>query len=186
MTDARFEMRAFGFERAVVPPLERLEDASPVMRSVVDLILDSIREEFQAEGWKTPSGGFQPWKETHPFGSKEPAAQILGGTGGRIFRAWEEAARRAQIGPRSVALEVNEPWAAAHRGGSGSRASSAQVTEIPVTPALRGFVRAQFDLNLAHDREFLELPARPHATRNPELVQKIADAFRSYVVEGKT
>jgi len=68
-----------------------------------------VKEQFER-------GGDPAWTPTHPLGEWQPAPTVLGGTGGRVYRAWAQAP--AEKGPREVRLRLDDKVALAHHRGA--------------------------------------------------------------------
>lgn len=169
--------------------------AGPLGRSVIRAQRRSVAREFAGGFWATPRGGRVRWKKAKPFGSRKPSAQTLGGTSGRYARAWAGGAGGGErITSRTATIINTLPGAAAHRGGSGFRASGSLVTLIrPRKGGKRGRSAMGWKLGLefgawiseARLRMGLRLPSRPHATDNPQLKLEIARATQRYLAAGK-
>lgn len=152
---------------------------------VRDAMRGSIREEFAGAYWKSPSGARVPWKATQPFGSR-PAGPTLGGTDGGLFRAWMGGPggyeRRTAT---AVTLGVSRPNAAVHRGGTGTSVNPRRRTKVRAKaigarglPSMFWLLGLRFRVWIRPEKlltQGVEIPARPHATRNPNLEERLAD-----------
>lgn len=147
-----------------------------------------IREEFDREFWRPPSGPPRPWERTKAFGNRPPPAKTLHRRGA-LRRAWlgRGAGAIEVYGQRSVTVGVAGsiiPYAAVHRGGPGRvRAADARRPfRIRVTRRMRGYLAAALGVYLRRTTTHIEIPRRPHASINPELTTRINAIWSAWAV----
>lgn len=134
----------------------------------------SVAQEFAAGGHSTPEGGFRPWAQNVPFGTRELSNPPLGGASGFLARAWAggEFGFQEQSASR-VAIGIDHPAAPVHRGGEQAQEEISE--QRPTDPQLT-FLRAQYGVRVGRST-VLRTPSRPHATRNPDLEKAVAAIF---------
>lgn len=165
--EGRFQKRS-PVLRLVQDHLHRASDLTPAMSAAVDIVEDSIREEFEGRFWKTPSGGTQGWaprkdKKSHPLLRLTGALfdAWMGGSGSVRFarkHSFLVGVDGASI-PDSKSRDRPTDWPAVHRGGSGRN--------VQTSPVHKG------------------IKPRPHATHSPELDARIRDAITGFILTGK-
>jgi hypothetical protein len=179
-----------------VPGLERAKKAlaagftGTTGAEVIALMRASVAAEFRRGAWSKPDGSSAAWRPVGAFGTRPAGLAPLGGESGRLARAWAGAGThdvtgfnyltttRAVIGVRSAA-----PWPIIHRGGNSF--VSQGVTNIKAkTAGGRAMANALYRkykvwISPAYLASHgVNVPARPHATRNPALQAKILDLLR--------
>lgn len=130
---------------------------------------ESVAEEFSRGGHKTPEGGFDEWETTKPFGDRPIPDTPLGGAGGQIAQSWLD--HPPEIGPDRIAIFSDHVAVQFHRGGE-----EADIEEFTynLTAKATNFLRWAFAVHLPEDEGTeITLPARPHATANPDLEEKL-------------
>lgn len=158
---------------------ERLSDPRELNVANLAVWRSAIREEFSRGGWLRPQGGFQSWAPTKPFGSRQPPVKTLVRSG-RLRRAWlgegpggfERLTERGfEFGIRSATI----PYAPVHRPPEPSATAFGQVTKIFVRRRQRTFLGLEYGVWLKRSTRFLRVPARPHATANPAVTNKMVE-----------
>ncbi|MEM1181173.1 MAG: hypothetical protein AAGM22_22715 [Acidobacteriota bacterium] len=152
-------------------------------RQGVKAMRKSVASEFAGRYWHTPQGRKIPWAPSKPFG-RRPAGSPLGGPGGSLAQAWAGSAGGFEVmGPERLAIGVDMPFAALHRGGAGTSADLRE-TRIKAKrigaqgkPAMHWRLGMEFGVWISPAKlltEGLSIPSRPHATSNPELADALA------------
>lgn len=153
-------------------------------QQVIAAMRRSVAREFELGGWFAPRGGFRRWapNATGPaggaaFGSRRAPSVPLGGASGRIARAWAGGpggfVRQTE---NRILLGVRAPWAAVHRGGTGAEISDSRSTTIRGTMSMWWYLGLHYGVWMNRERLLahgIKIPARPHATSNPELRAEI-------------
>ena len=151
----------------------------------------SVRRDFVARSWAKPSGGRVAWATTKPFGTK-PAGDPLGGPGGRLARAWQGGAGGFSFARSDrVGIGVSLPFAAMHRGGTGTAAGFDVTIIKPKRKTASGQYAMFFFLGLKYGvwlREStlargLRVPSRPHGTDNPDLRGNLGGTLLDNLIE---
>lgn len=145
----------------------------------------SVKQEFRQHGWSRPSGGVDRWKEALPFG-KKPEGEPLGGEGGFLARAWAGGQYGfAFVNRDRAGIGVVHPAAPMHRGGRDTDAGHRKTIIRPRkygkngVPAMFWYLGLRYGAWISPRRleRGLEVPSRPHATTNPELVRRLERRF---------
>lgn len=143
----------------------------------IKLLRESVRKEFSAGAWARPEGGFSRWTKVEPFGIRPAPETPLGGTSGFLSLAWQGGQFGFQEKSAGrVAIGVDHPAAPVHRGGD-PNPSKEYVTTVPITLQMRKRVGREFKTGFPKDQEDIKIPARPHATTNPELEESMVQLF---------
>ncbi len=146
-------------------------------RDAIALLRKSVRKEFAAGAWSRPEGGTSSWKTVLPFGIRPAPPTPLGGTAGFLSAAWQGGQYGFQEkSDTKVAIGVTHDAAPVHRGGDPDPSES-YVTIIPITEQMRKRVGYEFKTGFPREQTQIEIPARPHATTNPELEADLVQAF---------
>jgi len=162
--------------------------------AAIKAVRKSVAREFRQLGWSKPGGGVQRWKPVKPFGDKPGGGPPLGGSGGSLARAWAGGRGGFTTTSRDrVSVGITHPGAAVHRGGDGTDAGN-RITLIRPKRFGKGGVPLMFwALGLGKGawisfkklKKGLEVPSRPHATSNPELVRELERQFLVSLLGGR-
>lgn len=148
--------------------------------------------EFARGGGFSPSGAFNPWKRTQPFGDRPAPSVPLGGSGGSLARAWGGGAGGFSfVRGKRIVLGVTLPYAAVHRGGT--EAPSKRVTVIKAkrfTSSGQALMRLKFIsafgvfVSEAKVRSGMRIPGRPHVDlRAPQYKKAMASGIVGAISE---
>lgn len=130
---------------------------------------ESVEEEFSRGGHKTPGGGFETWDETRPWGDRPVPSVPLGGPGGQLAQSWLD--NPGQHEPSRVAIYSDHVAEQFHRGGEDADTES---FTYELTGKASAFNAWAFGVIVEPGTE-ITLPARPHATANPDLEEKLME-----------
>lgn len=143
--------------------------------------------EFGRGGGFVPSGAFNAWKRTKPFGSRPAPTVPLGGVRGSLAQAWQGGPGGfAFVRGKRVVLGVTLIYAAVHRGGAD--VPSGRVTLVKAkrfTPSGQSLMRLKFIsfgvfVSEAKVRAGMRIAGRPHVDLRAPQYQ---EAMASGVVE---
>ena len=137
--------------------------------AAIRALQESVEEEFSRGGWKTPGGGFNEWKDNEQWGDRPLPDVPLGGPGGQIARSWLDSAPIHD--PSLVAIYSDHVAVQFHRGGDDAGTDS---FTYEITPKASAFNAWAFGVQVPPGKE-ITLPARPHATANPDLEEKLME-----------
>lgn len=137
----------------------------------------SVAQEFTQGGWSAPEGGVRPWPQVREFGTRPAPSIALGGPQGSLAQAWATGAVEHR-GDR-VSISSDHPAGYFHRGGEDA---SIDRFEYDITAKAAGYIRHTFGVGVEPGQTFV-LPARPHATTNPNLEQALAERLSRAISE---
>lgn len=165
----------------------RFTDLRPAYRKVVSEWRALIRQEFQTGRWRPPSGSPRPWPDRKPFGDRPGGPSRLQESG-TLLSAWMGGAGAVERITRQGGVfgVTGIPYAVVHRGGAGDVrvADARRMFRIAVTQRMfmfLGIVKGVW-LSPKKRREGILIPARPHATVNPEIRTRAAAIVSAQIV----
>ncbi len=131
----------------------RTSDFRTPFRRIVRGGRQMVVEEFRAESFRGPRGGFTRWPKTKPFGNR-PAPQRTLHRSGRLERAWGGGAGSVtSVTSAGAKWGVSVPYAGFVRSGA----------RIGVTRKMRMFLGLSFGVWLSPSKSVIVIPARRHA-----------------------
>lgn len=144
--------------------------AGRARKPAAQALRDSVLRDFSRGGHHGPSGGFTPWPAAKSFGDCEPSSRTLGGTGGSIGLAWAKA--REIPSANGVAIIAEHPGMRAHLEGALIKAKKRTASGKLAMQVFLG-MKCGVWIGEAKLLSGLEIPARPFASKNPDLARDL-------------
>lgn len=154
--------------------LRRTSDLTPAMQGSLDVVQESVLDEFQGSYYRSPSGAKIPWvkrkREPNPAGK----GKILWNRGRLKSAMTGGAGSKTKVSKKSFMYGIDE-----NMGFPGRKSGKSRATFGTIVAAHRGGLGAKPNTSQI---AFRNIPARPFAAMSTPLKQDIVSVVRAYVL----